>query len=161
MVVACMALFIALGGTSYAVTKINGDQIIKRTVDGSKLEVNTVGAKEIREFGLKTTFAGTADKALNAFALGGVAAAAHVRNAGIVPAETVISTGNVKDATATCPAGQLVIGGGAQANPPGEPVALRRSAPNGDGTAWVARAYETSMANNWQLQVFAICANRQ
>ena len=166
MIVASTALFIALGGTSYAVTKIDGDQITKRSIDGSKLEINTVTAREIKELGMKTSLAGRADSAVradsagNADALGGTAAAAHARNVEIVGAETAISTGNVKDATATCPGTKRVIGGGAQPNPIGEPVAIRRSAPSAEQTGWVARAYETMGASNWQLQVYAVCADR-
>jgi len=156
-----MALFIALGGTSYAVAQINGDQILKRSIDGSKLKVNDVGAKEIRESGLKTTFAGLAD---NAIALGGTPAAAHVRNVQVIDAATDVGANTVKTATAVCPAGTLVIGGGGAIDPTvnDQRVALRTSAPNADRTAWVATAFEINSDSNqgYLVRATAICANR-
>ncbi len=161
MVVACMALFIALGGTSYAVSQINGDQILKRSIDGSKLKVNDVGAKEIKESGLKTSFAGLAD---NSIALGGTPAAAHARNVEVVENATGVSSPTVQSATATCPAGKLVIGGGGAIDPTanGQDVALRASAPNADRTAWVATAFEVGTGTNqgYLVRAFAVCANR-
>lgn len=48
-VMATLAVFIALGGTSYAVTKINGSQIKDRSVSGKKLKRNTLGGVPIKE----------------------------------------------------------------------------------------------------------------
>ena len=56
--------------------------------------------------------------------------------------------------------GRLVIGAGTLLEPnvwitaPGE-ARIRI------GSGWVGRAFETGTANNWQLQVYAVCANRQ
>lgn len=161
MIVASMALFIALGGTSYAVTRIQGDQIVKRTVDGTKLKVNDVGPKEIKEFGLKTSFAGLAD---NSIALGGTPAAAHARNVQVIDAATGVSADDVKTATAVCPAGTLVIGGGGAIDPTAntQRVGLRSSAPNADRTAWVATGFQvdTSSTQGYLVRATAICANR-
>jgi len=46
-VVATLALFLAIGGTSYAALTINGSQIQNRTIGGQKLKFHTVGAAEI------------------------------------------------------------------------------------------------------------------
>ncbi len=160
MAVACMALFVALGGTSYAVTKINGDQIIKRSIDGSKLELNTVTAREIREFGMKTSFAGVADTAISAGSLNGVPAAAHVRNAEVIQADSALNSASPKSITPVCPAGKLVIGGGAEILGP-EPVAVRKTAPNADRTGWLAEGFEANgTPDNWQLRAYAVCAER-
>ncbi len=51
-VMATVAVFIALGGSSYAATKINGKNIRNRTVAGAKLERNTVTGRELREASL-------------------------------------------------------------------------------------------------------------
>src|SRR5512133_3817503 len=48
-VMATLAVFIALGGSSYAALTISGSQIENRTVSGKKLKRNTLGGKEIKE----------------------------------------------------------------------------------------------------------------
>lgn len=52
-VVATLALFIALGGSSYAVTKISGSQIKNRTIAGKKLKRDTLGGTRINESRLR------------------------------------------------------------------------------------------------------------
>lgn len=44
-----LAVFIALGGSSYAALKINGRDITNRSIAGKKLRHNTVTGREIRE----------------------------------------------------------------------------------------------------------------
>ena len=44
-----LALFIALGGTSYAVARINGSTLVDRSVAGKKLKRDGVGGREVRE----------------------------------------------------------------------------------------------------------------
>jgi hypothetical protein len=65
--VATLALFVALGGSSYAVTKISGSQIENRTISGKKLKRNTVGGRQVQEARL-----GTVPRARNADHLNGV-----------------------------------------------------------------------------------------
>lgn len=48
-VVATLALFIALGGTSYAVTKISGSQIEKHTLTGRNIKANSITGRQIKE----------------------------------------------------------------------------------------------------------------
>ena len=47
--IALVALFVALGGTSYAALRISGSQIKDRTISGTKLKRNTLGGSVIRE----------------------------------------------------------------------------------------------------------------
>jgi hypothetical protein len=68
-VVATLALFIALGGSSYAVSSISGSQLNNNSVAGKKLKRNTVGGKRIRESRL-----GTVPSARNAGTVGGLTA---------------------------------------------------------------------------------------
>jgi hypothetical protein len=44
-----MALFVALGGSSYAVITISGSQIKDRSISGKKLKRNTLGGVTIKE----------------------------------------------------------------------------------------------------------------
>lgn len=48
MIVALIALFVALGGSSYAALKVNGKNIAKRSVAGKKLKKNTLTSREVR-----------------------------------------------------------------------------------------------------------------
>jgi hypothetical protein len=68
-VVATLALFIALGGSSYAVSRISGSQLKNNSVAGKKLKRNTLGGKRIKESRL-----GTVPSARNAGAVGGLSA---------------------------------------------------------------------------------------
>lgn len=52
MIVACLAFFVALGGTGYAVTKIHGNSLVNRSVSGVKLKKDTVTKTEINEAGI-------------------------------------------------------------------------------------------------------------
>lgn len=51
---ATIAIFIALGGSSYAVTQVNGKQIKNRSVTGAKLKRNTLTGTQVRESKLTT-----------------------------------------------------------------------------------------------------------
>ena len=65
-----------------------------------------------------------------------------------------------KSATATCPAGKNVIGGGATIAPTGATVAvaLQGSYVNG-ASGWIAAARETdAYASSWSLNVVLYCA---
>jgi hypothetical protein len=68
-VVATLALFIALGGSSYAVSRISGSQLENNSVAGKKLKRNTLGGKRIKESRL-----GTVPSARNAGRVGGLTA---------------------------------------------------------------------------------------
>lgn len=65
--VALLALFVALGGTGYAATAINGKKLKNATVAGKKLKRNTLGGREIKESKLgKVPLAARADAATSA-----------------------------------------------------------------------------------------------
>ncbi len=71
--VALVALFVALGGTAYAATAIDGKLIRNGTIAGKKLKKDTIGGKQVKESALgavpsatRADFAGTADTARNA-----------------------------------------------------------------------------------------------
>jgi hypothetical protein len=70
MVIACLALFVAMGGVGYAAVKINGKDIQNRTIGGKKMKKNTLGGTVIKESSLgtvpKAKSADTAGSATNA-----------------------------------------------------------------------------------------------
>jgi hypothetical protein len=68
-VMSTMAVFIALGGSSYAAIKINGSSIRNRSISATKLRYDTLGGREINESTLKPV-----PSAVNAYLLGGLRA---------------------------------------------------------------------------------------
>jgi hypothetical protein len=66
-VVATLALFVALGGSAYAVTKIGSKQVKNRSLKGVDVRRNTLGGKEVNESKLgRVRRAGTANQAQQA-----------------------------------------------------------------------------------------------
>jgi hypothetical protein len=65
-VVATLALFVALGGSSYAALKISGKDIQKKTITGQNIKPNTLGRQQIKESSLSAV-----PRALNAARLDG------------------------------------------------------------------------------------------
>ena len=63
-VMSTLAVFIALGGSSYAISRIDGNQLKTRSVSGKKLKRNTLGGATIKESRLgRVRRAGRADRA--------------------------------------------------------------------------------------------------
>jgi hypothetical protein len=99
MVIALIALFVALGGSSYAAinalpkNSVGAKQLKKNAVTGVKIKKGAVTASKINPSGLtvpSATHATSADSATNATtaananALGGTAASGYVKNAGTI-----------------------------------------------------------------------------
>jgi hypothetical protein len=68
-VISTLALFVALGGSSYAALKISGTSIERRSIPGTKIKRNSITGKEVRESRLRVPYARRADR------LGGFSAA--------------------------------------------------------------------------------------
>jgi hypothetical protein len=95
-VMATVAVFIALGGSSYAVTRISGNQLKDNSVAGKKLKRNTLGGTKIRESRL-----GRVPRARLADRLDGLSAGQLQQRC---PAGTVYSSGACVERTARSPA---------------------------------------------------------
>ena len=74
IVISVIALFVALGGSSYAAITLNGSQLKNGSVAGKKLKKNTLTGKQIKESKLGAV--------PNANALGGQPASAYLRTTG-------------------------------------------------------------------------------
>ncbi len=61
-VMATLALFIALGGSSYAAIQINGSQLKNRSIAGNKLKLHAVGAKDLNTHGVVVPTAQLSEK---------------------------------------------------------------------------------------------------
>jgi hypothetical protein len=78
----------------------------------------------------------------------------------LVTADSSTNSNTVKSQSVSCPSGKKVVGGGAAVSTTSNSLAITRSFPSGDLTAWTAEAQETSaFAGNWKVTVYAVCAN--
>ena len=78
----------------------------------------------------------------------------------LVTGDSSTNSNTVKSRSVSCPSGKKVVGGGAAVNVTSNSLAITRSFPSTDLTAWTAEAQETAaFAGNWKVTVYAICAN--
>jgi hypothetical protein len=121
-VMATLALFVALGGTSYAAMKLP-----KNSVGTSQLRKSSVTAKKIKKNAVRTTHVLNGSLKAEDFAVGevptgatgaqGPAGSAGVSNLNLVSNSATATVGQfvTVSTVADCPAGQKTLGGGAQA----------------------------------------------
>lgn len=149
-VIACLALFIALGGSVYAAGKIKGSQIQPKSIPGNRLKAKTLTGKQVKPHSLTGSqikagsLTGTQVKAgsltgaqINQSTLTGVTAS-KVSSIQYTTA-TVALTGTLSGngGTASCPAGTNVIGGGATVSNEKEAF-VNDSGPNSTRNGWTA-----------------------
>jgi hypothetical protein len=100
-VVATLALLLAVGGTSYAASQINGKSLKNRSVAGKKLKKNTVTGAEVKESKLgKVPRASQAD---NADTAGTAAGASNATNA------TKLGGATPESYRVACPGGTIRV----------------------------------------------------
>jgi hypothetical protein len=93
LVIACLALFVALGGTVLAATKINGKTIEVKSLPGNRLEVGSVPGNRIAPGSLKGS-------QIKVDTLGEVPTAAHADSADTARrAQTATAADHAADAT--------------------------------------------------------------
>src|SRR3954466_8906006 len=113
-IVACLALFVALGGSVYAAGKISGKQIKPSSLPGNRIKPKTIPPNRIKPKSLTArqvkpnSLRGTE---IDQKTLTGVSAAALANVQ--YQATTLELTWRTTAATANCPAGTYAIGGGA------------------------------------------------
>jgi len=71
---------------------------------------------------------------------------------------TADDTVAVKSATATCPSGKIVIGGGYAVSETTDTIFVRLNGPD-ETTAWTVLAARTSGTGAWALEAIALCAS--
>lgn len=154
-VVACLALFIALGGTVYAAGKINGKQIKKSSLPGNRIKPKTVQANRIKPKSLtgaqvkpdSLTGAQIDEKTLTVSA----AALASVQ----YESTTLDLSWKIASATANCPSGTYAIGGGATLSDEKAGI-VNSSGPSPLRTGWTATGYSRDESSP-TMTVTAIC----
>lgn len=158
-VIACLALFIALGGTVYAAGKISGKQIkpsslpgnrLKpRTITGNRIKAKTLTGRQIKKHSLT-------GNEINQGTLTGISAAALT---GVqYQVTTVPLAGNSADgttATVGCPPGTSAIGGGATVSND-ERSFINDSGPSPQQTGWAATGF-TRFGSGNTMTVTAVC----
>lgn len=167
-VVACLALFMALGGTVYAAGKINGKQIKPNSIPGNRLKASSVATKQLKgnavtagKIKAKTIGGGKIKPGsltgtqINQASLTGVSAASL---AAVYYAVSTVSVSSSPppsgtSTTAVCPPGTYAIGGGATLSKDEESF-VNDTGPTALRTGWEATFYG---AEGTSMTVTAIC----
>jgi hypothetical protein len=157
-VIACLALFIALGGTVYAAGKISGKQIKPSSLPGNRLKPRTITARRIkpktltgRQVRPRSLTGNQIDqKTLTAVNAAGLANVQYVTTTASLPSYGRPGT----TATADCPAGTLAIGGGATVSDEDE-ATVNDSGPTPQRTGWTATGF--SWFSRTKMTVTAAC----
>ncbi len=159
-VVACTALFFALGGTGWAgqvigagsvgttqlhAGAVTAAKLAPGAVTRSKIGKGAVGSDALAKAGV------TADK-LAAGVVGGVAGSKITTVNSAATPLPLASDGT--PVSAACPAGQKAIGGGWSSGLYAAPIA---EGPTADGTGWTV-TFESATATAATVSVSAICA---
>jgi hypothetical protein len=172
-VVATLALFVALGGTSYAVKQIGSNDIRDNSIRSRDIRDNAIRSRDVRNGTLlKRDFrpgqlpsGGRGSQGPRGLrgktGKTGKTGSSGISGLSVVSADTA-SDSNDKAITAQCPSGTRALGGGAtlKSGPPTS-IALASSGPSGNpATGWRAGALEVNGGTTgpWQLTVYALCA---
>jgi len=157
-VIACIALFVALGGSVYAAGKISGKQIKRSSLPGNRIKPKTIQPNRIKPKSLTgrqvkaDSLTGTQ---INEKTLTGVSAAAL---ADVQYQATTVQLSNDSrptTVTANCPPGAYAIGGGATvAND--ERARVNDSGPSPLRTGWTATGL-SYYTGGVEMTVTAIC----
>jgi hypothetical protein len=175
MAVAFLALVVALGGTSYAVTRLPANSVgskqlktgavaradlRKDAVNGAKVAKDSLAGDDINEASLA--------QVASAVAAGSAGSASHSNSTGVLdkiafrtdtktvppaPNDTTPATGT---ATAACDGGQIVAGGGVKVDDT-DNTAVVDSYPDAGGRAWSARVDNGDVTSGHNITAYAVC----
>jgi hypothetical protein len=148
-VIACLALFIALGGSVYAAGKMSGKQIKPSSLPGNRIKPKTISPNRIKPNSLTGA-------QINETTLTGVSAAAladvqYQAVTGELPSE-----GRIGTLTANCPPGAYAVGGGATLSSE-ERGQVTSSGPSSLRTGWTASGYSWYWSSRPTMTVTAVC----
>ena len=160
LVISCVALAIALGGTGYATVS----QVPRNSVGTPQLKNSAVTSAKVKNRSLlRADFAAGSAPCRTCRAGGTAGPAGPAGPAGLsglerVEVTSLNNTASPKTAQMACPAGKRLIGGGARLNGGGAAVALQQSFPDNDNI-FRAQGREVVATNAvWSLTVYAVCA---
>jgi hypothetical protein len=167
MVVAFIALFVAIGGSSYAVTRlpagsVGSKQLKKNAVTGAKVKNRSLTAADINVGSLAgVASAASATNAAHAGAAAGLDKVTYVNTpSGVPAAPPPDAAGNqatvVAGASAACPAGSFAVGGGVGVDD-NTNTSVVDSFPEPGGHAWSARVDNNDPTAAHGFTVVAVC----
>jgi hypothetical protein len=157
LVVACLALAVALSGTSYA-DVLN---VPPNSVGTPHLKANAVVSSKVRNRSLLAVDFKPGQLPAGARGPKGDAGAPGVSGYELVTGRSDVTNHNFNSLTVSCPAGKRVLGGGggtAGGVTLGDGPYLQGSRPFADGTGWAIETVRTTSGPSVLLG-FAICAN--
>jgi hypothetical protein len=172
MVVACLALLVALGGTSYATVL----QVPRNSVGPLQLKRNAVGPAKIAPNTIRTGHVQNGSLLTDDFKAGqipqgpkgekgdkgekgekGDAGTAGVSGYEIVTRVQSVTNSHFNNLTVSCPAGKKVIGGGGNVGTTaGEGPLVYRSFPGSNEASWTVSSTR-SPVGSWGMTGYAIC----
>ena len=170
LVVACVALGVALGGTSYATVlnvprnSVGAPELKTGAVTARKLAVNAVTSAKVQnrsllraDFRLGQLPAGPRGPAGPTGPAGpaGAPGLSGVERIEVTSASNSLTT---RTAQVQCPSAKRLIGGGARLNGTFTGVAIQTSFPNNDNFFTASAREVVGTAGSWSLTVFAVCA---
>jgi hypothetical protein len=178
LVVSCIALFVALGGSSYAAVKLNANSVGSReikngTVRLADLHKSLRPAKTNKLFRAAVTDVVTDPASgivINVKSEPGIkgdpgaqGAQGAIGPAAVTTREATgpsVGAGGTSGATASCLPGEKITGGGArfEATSGAGGALLTLSQPADGAQAWSA-SYSTGQSTSGQVRVFALCAS--
>jgi hypothetical protein len=175
MVVAFIALFIAIGGSSYAVTRlpaksvgakqlkrnaVRNVNIAKNAVTGAKVKNGSLTAADIKVASLAgVASAAAATNAAHAANAAGLDRVVYARQqAGVGPAtgDPANPTATIGGASAACPPGTFVVGGGVGVDD-NQNTSVVDSFPDPSGHAWTVRVDNSDPTAAHGFTVVAVC----
>lgn len=185
MAVALLALFVALGGSSYAALRIGSGQIVNNSVRSKDIRNNDVRSRDIRNFSLlaEDFQAGQLPRGpmglpgprgyTGATGPRGSTGSRGVSGLERVSMSSATDSTSPKQVTATCPAGKRAIGAagglaggtGTSGTPPDatSEVVIYRIVPSPEttvpGDVTVTAFEEDPYGSNWQVEATALCAD--
>lgn len=168
MVVACLALLVALGGTSVAAVSqlvprnsVGTAQLKKNAVVSTKVKNRSLLAADFKAGQLPAGAAGPEGDKGGKGDKGdkGDTGAPGVSEYEIVTAQSPTDSTANKAITASCPAGKKLLGGGALTIPANATTSWVVASFPPNATSWQARGTETpGYVGTWTLSAVAICA---
>jgi hypothetical protein len=156
-VVAVLALFMALGGSVYAAGKINGKQVKQSSLPGNRIKPKTIPPNRITPKSLtgRQVKANSLKGAqIDEKSLVGVNAAGLASVQYQVATVSLPGNGRSSTATANCPPGSYVLGGGATLSSDNQ-ASVNSGGPSALRTGWTATVF--SWVAGSTMTVTAIC----
>jgi hypothetical protein len=164
LVVACVALGVALGGTGYATgvqvprSSVGTPQLKNSAVTTKKLAANAVTAAKVKNGSLLKADFRPGQLPAGPTGPQGPAGPPGLSATERVEVTTTASSVSPRTVQMQCPAGKRLMGGGARVNGTAPTVAIQSSFPDNDNIYRVVAREIVANQGSWSLTAFAICA---